>query len=220
MDAPAQYAIITGGESSIGTVLARTLRDCFWMVDAPGKDQCDVMYPEAIQAFFKNRPVDLLVCAAGLTRDSPLMKLGEDSWDHVWQVNFGGACLCARAALPAMITAGAGHIVFISSFSALHPPIGQAAYASAKAALLGLTADLASRYGPQNIRVNAILPGFLETKMTVALSGRRRQEILEQHVLGRFNTCSQVAAFIRFLHEELPHTSGQVFQLDSRVNFP
>jgi 3-oxoacyl-[acyl-carrier protein] reductase len=119
-----------------------------------------------------------------------------------------------------MIARGHGHIIFISSRSAKHPPIGQAAYATAKAALLGLTADLASRHGPSNIRVNTVLPGFMETRMTENITQTRRQQVLADHSLGRFNTCRQTAAFIRFLHHELPHTSGQVFQLDSRTVFP
>jgi 3-oxoacyl-[acyl-carrier protein] reductase len=109
-----------------------------------------------------------------------------------------------------------GHVIFISSNSALHPPAGQAAYAAAKAALLGLVGDLAGPCGDFNIRVNAVLPGFLATRMTESVSNTRRAEVLAAHALGRFNTCERTAAFIRFLHFELPHTSGQVFQLDSR----
>jgi 3-oxoacyl-[acyl-carrier protein] reductase len=119
-----------------------------------------------------------------------------------------------------MLARNTGHIIFISSFSALHPPLGQVAYAAAKAALLGYVADLAGRHGRSNIRVNAVLPGFLETRMTETVSARRRSEILAAHALERFNTCREAAGFIRFLHHDLPHTSGQVFQLDSRVNSP
>lgn len=90
------------------------------------------------------------------------------------------------------------------------------AYATAKAALLGLTTALADEHGPSGLRVNAILPGFLETKMTRAVSGKRKSEVLENHALGRFNTPDAVAAFIFHLQEDLPHTSGRIFQLDSR----
>jgi 3-oxoacyl-[acyl-carrier protein] reductase len=110
----------------------------------------------------------------------------------------------------------AGHIIFISSQSAIHPPPGQAAYAAAKAALLGLATELACRHGPAGIRINTVLPGFLETRMTAPVSAARKAEVLAGHVLGRFNTCEAVGRFIRFLHQDLPHTSGQVFQLDNR----
>jgi 3-oxoacyl-[acyl-carrier protein] reductase len=98
----------------------------------------------------------------------------------------------------------------------LHPSIGQAAYSAAKAALLGLTESLADENGRHNIRVNCILPGFIETKMTQAVSENRKIEILNDHALGRFNTAWEVAKFIHHLHEHLPNTSGQIFQLDSR----
>jgi 3-oxoacyl-[acyl-carrier protein] reductase len=111
---------------------------------------------------------------------------------------------------------GQGHVVFISSHSAIHPPPGQVAYATAKAALLGLTSGLAIELGPEQIRVNAILPGFLETRMTQGVSSLRREQVLSAHTLGRFNTCEAAAAMIAFLHHALPHTSGQMFQLDSR----
>ena len=117
-----------------------------------------------------------------------------------------------------MIQQGNGHIVFISSYSALHPPLGQLAYATAKAALLGLTQSLARENGHHGIRVNAVLPGFLETRMTELVSEKRKIEILANHTLGRFNTPVEVAKFIRYLHQDLCHTSGQVFQLDSRIS--
>ncbi len=212
------HAVITGGDGSLATAAATALRDAGWAVHAPGRLALDVTDPDAVARFFAGRSVDLLVCTAGLTRDAPLARTTEEAWDAVWAVNFNGARACAAAVLPGMKERRKGHIVFISSFSAIHPPAGQAAYAAAKAALLGLVSDLAMRHGRDHIRVNAILPGFLETPMTGSLTDARRAAVLEDHVLGRFNTCEQVAGFIRFLHHDLPHTSGQVFQLDSRIH--
>ncbi len=211
--------MITGGTGTLGQAIAIHLAEHQWEVAAPGSKELDVRDEPQIKRFFDARPVDLLVCAAGITMDAPLARLSEFAWDETIAVNHHGASHCAAAVLPGMLEQKSGHIVFISSHSALHPPLGQAAYAVAKAALLGLTKDLAERHGSSNIRVNAILPGFLQTRMTAKLSEARRNEVLGQHALGRFNTCEAVAAFIRFLHESLPHTSGQVFQLDSRANF-
>lgn len=218
MEAATHHAVITGGTGSLGRAVADALRSPGWAIAAPGSRELDVRDKAAIHRYFDQRPVDLLVCAAGMTRDAPLIRLTEDVWDETWAVNFNGAALCADAVLPGMLARGAGHIVFISSFSALHPPVGQAAYAAAKAALLGFVADLAPGCGASNIRVNAVLPGFLETRMTEAVTERRRNEILAAHTLGRFNTCREAAGFIRFLHHDLPHTSGRVFQLDSRLD--
>jgi 3-oxoacyl-[acyl-carrier protein] reductase len=196
--------------------IAAALEERGWRVAKPGSQDLNMRDAAAIRDFFRDRPVDLLVCAAGIVRDELLIRLPEDAWDETWGVNFTGAANCANAVLSGMRARGAGHILFISSFSALHPPVGQVAYAAAKAALLGLVADLATRHGRSNIRVNAVLPGFLETVMTADVPERRRAEILAAHALGRFNTCKDAASFIRFLHHKMPHTSGQVFQLDSR----
>lgn len=220
MQSATHHAVVTGGSGALGGAIAEALRNADWDVAAPGSAELDVRDRVAVQRFFEGRPVELLVCAAGMICDAPLLKLSQTAWDETWAVNFKGAARCADAALPGMAERGNGHIVFISSFSALHPPVGQVAYATAKAALLGLVEDLATRYGPSNIRVNAVLPGFLESRMTRDVSERRRFDILAAHTLGRFNTCLEAARFIRFLHLELPHTSGQVFQLDSRTDFP
>lgn len=220
MQAERHHAVITGGTGCLGSAISTALRAPEWSIDAPGSAELDVRSPDTIRKYFEHRRVDLLVCCAGITMDAPLVRLDPDAWAETWSVNFDGAAHCADAVIPDMRRRRAGHIVFISSYSALHPPIGQVAYATAKAALLGLVSDLTASCGPSNIRVNAVLPGFLETRMTESVTDRRRAEILEAHTLGRFNTCHAAAGFIRFLHHDLPHTSGQVFQLDSRTNFP
>jgi 3-oxoacyl-[acyl-carrier protein] reductase len=214
-----QHAVITGGTGSLGQEIARAMQAPDWSIEAPGSLDLDMRDEPAIRRYFKARDVDLLVCAAGVTTDAPLVKLSAEAWDHSWQVNYRGAAACAAAVLPGMIQRGSGHIVLISSYSALHPPVGQAAYATAKSALIGLVADLARRHGRFNIRVNAILPGFMETRMTEPVTASRRASITADHALGRFNTCKTTARFVCFLHHQLPDTSGQVFQLDSRTDF-
>lgn len=212
------HLVITGGSGGIGGAVLRVFTLPIWDVAAPTHAELDVADQDAVGTYFESRTVDLLICAAGVTRDAPLGRLDEGSWDAIFAVNYQGAAACAAAALPRMIVQGRGHILFISSQSALHPPVGQAAYAAAKAALLGLTASLARKNGRHGIRVNAILPGFLETRMTENVSAKRKAEVLSDHSLGRFNTPDAVAVFIRRLHDELPHTSGQIFQLDSRIS--
>ncbi|BCU76617.1 SDR family NAD(P)-dependent oxidoreductase [Luteolibacter sp. LG18] len=209
--------IITGGEGGLGQAIAGEFRVAGWEVAAPGRVDLDVASPGSVAAFFKDRETDLLVCNAGLTRDVPLVKLSEADWDAVLQTNLHGAARCAKAALRGMVKRRTGHVVFISSFSALHPPAGQAAYAAAKAGLIGLGKSLAREVGRAGVRINVVLPGFLETRMTTGVSPERRDEVLTEHTLGRFNTPGAVARFIRTLEEGLPHTSGQIFQLDSRV---
>jgi 3-oxoacyl-[acyl-carrier protein] reductase len=211
-----QHAVITGGGGSLAAAMMRAMSAPLWQLEAPTRSELDVTDAAAVDSYFKDRPIDLLVCAAGAVADAPLARMGEESWDHIFAVNYQGAADCAAAVLPTMLRQQRGHIILISSHSALHPPTGQAAYASAKAALLGLNATLARRYGRHNIRVNTLLPGFIETRITEAVSVSRKAEILEKHALGRLNDAAAVARFVAFLHTDLPHTSGQVFQLDSR----
>jgi len=209
--------VITGGEGGLGRALHAAFEKADHAVLAPGRRELDVTDPEAVREFFRRHEPELLVCNAGLTRDTPFARLDETAWDEVIATNLRGAARCAAAASRTMLRARHGHLVFISSFSALHPPPGQAAYAAAKAGLIGLSKSLARELGPAGIRVNAILPGFLETPMTAGLSEERREQVRRDHALGRFNTPEAVAAFLVHLHDHLPHTSGQVFQLDSRI---
>lgn len=209
--------VITGGEGGLGQAIARAFAAAGHPVLAPGRRELDVTDAAAVRRFFRAHPPALLVCNAGLTRDAPLARLDEAAWDEVLAVNLRGAAACAAAAARGMLRAGVGHLVFISSHSALHPPRGQAAYAAAKAGLIGLARSLARELGPAGIRVNTLLPGFLDTPMTAGLATERREQVRREHVLGRCNTPEAVAGFLVHLHEHLPHTSGQVFQLDSRI---
>ena len=180
-------------------------------------DAIQLQNREVVEEFFTRDPWDLIVCAAGMVQDETLFRMTESTWDEVFHLNYTAARECAIAALPRMVEQVSGHIVFISSYAALHPATGQSAYATAKAALFGLTKELAAEYGSHGIRINAILPGFLDTKMTQQISSFRRDEIQNLHALREFNTPKVVADFIWFLNAHLPFTSGQVFQLDSRL---
>jgi 3-oxoacyl-[acyl-carrier protein] reductase len=211
-----EIMVITGGEGALAKAIAAGFHGPEWRISAPSHGELNVADPAAVEAYFHMSEVDLLICAAGMIRDTPLIRMSEADWDDVFDVNYHGGARCARAVMPGMLARGAGHIILISSYSALHPPAGQAAYAAAKAALLGLTKELAYAHGAAGIRINAILPGFIETPMTAGLSKNRLDEIRAAHVLGKFNTVDDVATFIRHLHLHLPNTSGQVFQLDSR----
>ncbi len=181
-----------------------------------GRKDLDLSDFEVVERYFSENECDLLVCAAGIIRDKPVSRMEESEWDDVFEVNFSGAARCAEAAIPGMADRGGGHVVFISSYAAVRPAVGQTAYTTAKAALLGLTKDLAMQSGGKGVRVNAVLPGFLETRMTEAVSEKRKEVVRELHALGEFNTVDAAADFIWFLEERMPHTSGQSFSLDSR----
>jgi len=209
--------IITGGAGGLATALSDAFRETGAEVVSPGRDELDVRSSADAHRYFERfERIDVLINNAAITGDKLFARLEEADWDAVLDTNLKGAFLCSRAAAKRMIKQRDGSIVQIGSYSALHPPIGQAAYAASKAGLIGLTKSLAKELGPRNIRVNCVLPGFLETRMTAALSAEARAAALDRHALGRFNTVEEAARFVQTLCS-LNHVSGQVFQLDSRV---
>jgi 3-oxoacyl-[acyl-carrier protein] reductase len=213
-------ALITGGQGALAKALRAELEAQQWQVQAPGRDALDVTEPASVRARVADLPrLDLLVHNAGFLRDAPLARMSEADFAAVLEVHLRGAFLCARAALRPMLRQGGGHLVFVGSFSALSGPAGQANYAAAKAGLIGLAQSLAAEYGGRGVRANVVLPGLLETPMSAPLltDPERRRRALAAHTLGRFNTPAEAARFIAFLHT-LPHTSGQVFSLDSRIH--
>ena len=220
MSAPANInrpvALITGGQGVLAQALARVLKDEGWEVHAPSKAELDVREPSSIKAKFKALGrLDLLVNNAGLRRDAPFAKLAEHDWNGVMDTNLKGAWRCCQGALQVMSGQGGGHIVNIGSYTARHGTVGQAAYGAAKAGLLALTQSLAAECGPDNIRVNAVLPGWMPTAFNADLPASIHETARARHHLRRFNTPQHTARFILALHH-LDHTSGQIFQLDSR----
>lgn len=211
-------AIVTGAAGGLGQAITKSLGGAEMEVLAPGKEQLDVTSPDSVKVFFESiEDTDLLVCNAGMTIDKTIARMTEQDWSRVLDVNLKGAFLCAREVSRGMAKRRSGHILFISSFSALHPSVGQANYSAAKSALLGMMKSMAQELGRRNVRVNAVIPGFMETKMTASLDDKIKGAIRDRHVLGRYNTPEAVAGFVTYLHQYLPHTSGQVFNLDSRV---
>lgn len=213
----ARVAVVTGGQGVLGSAVAGALRADGWTVHAPGHGELDVTDPPAVQAWFDGVDrCDLLVNNAGCADDAVLARMTGDQWDRVLACNLMGAARCAKAVLPMMLRNGGGSILNIGSFSALTGPIGQANYAAAKAGLLGLSRSLAREFGSRDIRVNTVLPGFLDSPMTRDLPGKIRDAALARHVLGRFTSVAESARFIAFLGG-CTHISGQVFALDSRI---
>ncbi|MCE9518972.1 MAG: SDR family oxidoreductase [Verrucomicrobia bacterium] len=215
--APQTSALITGGGGDLARAIREELTSCKISVHAPARAQLDVTSTASIEDGIKglNR-LDLLVSNAGLLIDRSMTAMSPLDFSAVLEANLSGAFRVARAALKIMSRQRSGHIIFIGSYSALSGPAGQCNYAAAKAGLIALTQSLAREYGARGIRVNCVLPGFLETKMTAHLGDELRAQFRDRHALGRFNTITEAARFIRFLHQEMPHTSGQVFSLDSR----
>jgi 3-oxoacyl-[acyl-carrier protein] reductase len=159
--------------------------------------------------------LDALVNNAGITRDTLIMRMKEEDWDAVLETNLKGAFLCAKAAIRPMMRQRSGTIVNMSSVVGLVGNVGQANYAAAKAGLVGLTKSLAREVGSRGITVNAVAPGFIETRLTDVLSDDMKQTILGQIPLGRLGVTEEVADAVAFLvSPSARYITGNVLSVD------
>ncbi len=159
--------------------------------------------------------LDILVNNAGITKDGLLVRMKEEDWDTVLDVNLKGAFFMTRAALRPMLRARGGRIVNISSVAGTMGIPGQANYSAAKAGLIGFTKAVAKEVASRAITVNAVAPGFIETEMTAVLSEDRKRIYLSQIPMGRFGDPTEVAALVSFLvSEAASYITGQVITID------
>lgn len=172
-------------------VEARAIR-----ADITSADDVANLIEGTIEAFGK---LDVLVNNAGITRDMLLMRMSEDDWDAVLTTNLKGAFLCSKAAIRPMIRQRGGAIVNLTSVVGLVGNAGQSNYAAAKAGLVGFTKSLAKEVGSRGITVNAVAPGFIETRLTDVLSDEIKDLSIKQIPLGRFGTPEDVASAVAFL---------------------
>ena len=159
--------------------------------------------------------IDILVNNAGITRDKLLLRLSEQDWDAVLNVNLKGAYVCSRAVLSTMLRQRWGRIVNTSSVVGLVGNPGQTNYAASKAGLIGFTKALAREVAARNITVNAVAPGYINTQMVQALSEELQQAVLKQIPVSRFGTPEDVANVVAFLcSEEASYITGHVINVD------
>ncbi len=159
--------------------------------------------------------IDILVNNAGITRDGLLLRMKDDDWDLVLNINLKGAFLCTKAALKYMTRQRSGTIINIASIVGVMGNAGQANYVASKAGLIGLTKTIAREYANRGITANAVAPGFIETAMTQALPENVRQELAKQIPMGKLGTPEDVANAVRFLASPwASYISGQVVHVN------
>lgn len=163
--------------------------------------------------------LDILVNNAGITRDGLLMRMKDEDWDSVLDVNLKGTFLCTREAIKLMAKAKSGRIVNISSVVGEMGNAGQANYCASKAGIIGFTKSVAREYAKRNITVNAVAPGFIETDMTGVLTDGVREELLKEIPLNRFGSPEDIANAVYYLVSDLgSYVTGQVLSVNGGMH--
>jgi len=237
-----QVAIVTGAVRGIGKAVALKLaQDGFTVVvnyrgdESVANEVCeeisalggaalavkaDVTHADEVAALVETTMndfgrVDVLVNNAGITRDTLMLRMKEEDWDAVLTTNLKGAFLCSKAVLRPMMRQRSGAIVNLTSVVGLVGNVGQANYAAAKAGLIGLTKSLAKEVGARNIRVNAVAPGFVNTRLTDVLSDDVREWAQKLIPLDRFGEPEDVADAVSFLVSPAArYITGNVLSVD------
>ena len=208
--------VISGTTESVQDV-ATELRNAGYAVTGV---QADVSIPEQAQQLIDTAvatygTVDVLVNNAGITRDGLLIRMGEDDWDRVMEVNLKGTFLLTKAAAKIMMKKRTGRIVNITSVVGVAGNAGQANYAASKAGIIGFTKSIARELGSRGITCNAVAPGFIESHMTDALPETVRETYLKSIPTGRYGNPSEVAGLVVFLSsQESAYITGQVVHID------
>jgi 3-oxoacyl-[acyl-carrier protein] reductase len=241
MEFEGKVAVVTGGSHGIGRAICEDLVRRGAVVAFCGRDfeggtafadelqssgaeaeffLADVARPDEVTAFLwavveNYGQVDILVNNAGITRDKLLVRMSPQDWDEVLGVNLTGAFHVTRAAAREMLRRRGGAIVNVSSVAGLVGNAGQANYAAAKAGLIGFTKALAVEFAGRGVRVNAVCPGFIDTRMTAGLSAEIQAGILSRIPLRRLGTPNEVAQAVVFLcSDAASYITGQVVVVD------
>lgn len=200
-------------ETAAADITARTGAKAVGIgMDVSKEADCERAVEETVKVFGK---LDILINNAGITRDNLVLRMKEADFDAVINVNLKGAFLMTKAASKLMLKARAGSIINISSVVGQTGQAGQANYSASKAGLIGLTMSCAREFAPRQVRVNAVAPGFIRTRMTENLKEEAKAKVEEMIPLGRIGEPSEVANAALFLAgDDSAYITGQVLAVN------
>ncbi len=182
--------------------------------------KADVSNPEDVNAFVKEvskkfDSIDILINNAGITKDTLLIRMKDEDWEKVIDINLKGTYLCTKLFGKKMMKQRSGKIINITSVVGIMGNAGQANYAASKAGVIGFTKSIAKEFSSRNINVNAIAPGFIETEMTDSLSDEIRENYTKSIPLGKLGKAEDIANVVAFLcSQESNYITGQVINVD------
>lgn len=241
MEFKGQAALITGGARGIGKAIAEGLaragadlaiadvslenaeatakelaslgvRTRAIRLDVSKSDEVTRAFEEVVKEFGR---LDILINNAGITRDGLILRMKEDDWDAVININLKSVFLCSKEAVKVMVKQKYGRIVNIASVVAFMGNPGQANYSASKAGIVGLTKTTAREYASRGLTVNAVAPGFISTAMTDALSENVKQEMFKNIPAGKFGSVEDVANAVVFLASPASgYITGQVVHVN------
>lgn len=180
--------------------------------DVKSSQDIDYLFNQALENF---NSIDILVNNAGITRDTLIIRMKEEDWDTVLDINLKGVYLTCKAAAKHMMKKRQGRIINISSVVGITGNPGQANYAASKAGIIGFSKSIAKELAPRGILVNVVAPGFIDTDMTSVLGEKVKDNILSQIPLGRYGSPEDVAKLVTFLaSDDNQYITGQVINID------
>jgi 3-oxoacyl-[acyl-carrier protein] reductase len=223
-----KIVVVTGAAKGIGKIIAENFaregaKLSLWDIDydellktsdsisktysqKPLALKCDVSNEQDVEIAVKKtievfNTVDVLIANAGILNPSKILETTAEKWDQVFDVNTKGPFLCAKAVAPFMKEKNTGRIIFASSFAAIIPSVGSAAYAASKSAIVSLTRVLAAELGPWNITVNAYAPGMIPSNMSGidSLPDSRQNEMLDTLCIREWGNADDIASLLIFL---------------------